>query len=150
MKHSVGLAQSNPDVPSRAPANSKMYVKTHTLMIRCEIACLSDKNHCSFSRTGLHYIHVHNASPDELSALQPPKVVDSRVRNYATALIKAKEALDYFNAGQGRLQCILQLGDIMDGQETKEESVADLEAVASEFDRLVRFPSCGVQQLSIT
>jgi hypothetical protein len=55
-----------------------------------------------------------------------------------TALQKAKEALKCFNSSQGSLQCVLQLGDIVDGRDTREESIAEFELVASEFDGLVR------------
>ena len=58
-------------------------------------------------------------------------------RYYREALNHLKEAVDAWNQEEPKLECVLQLGDIIDGKSKRvKKSQQDLEAVLNEFHRL--------------
>jgi hypothetical protein len=74
--------------------------------------------------------------------VQPTTHHDSSTQHYASAARKAAEAVKYYNNCKSELQCILTLGDIIDGQPSAEESLHDLETVAAVFDQAVWATRC--------
>ena len=73
--------------------------------------------------------------------MQPDRHADDSTQFYASAARKAGEAVRALCAHVPRLQCIVHLGDIIDGQPTEAASAADLDRVIASFESAVRFLS---------
>lgn len=62
---------------------------------------------------------------------------DDAHQYYKAAAVKLKNAIDHINAEKDSLEFVLTLGDIIDGNASLQKTVADLDVIASEFDRCV-------------
>lgn len=64
---------------------------------------------------------------------------DDSHQYYKSAAVKLKHAIEHINAAKDSLDFVLTLGDCIDGNCTLQATAQDLEVVASEFDRCVRY-----------
>lgn len=62
------------------------------------------------------------------------KGCDGRVRYYRAAPDKLAQAVDAFN--EARVDCVVTLGDAIDGNEDEESTLRDLERVVTQFERI--------------
>lgn len=69
---------------------------------------------------------------------QPDGHRDSSHQYYKSSAVKLKRAIEHINAEKDSIEFVLNLGDIIDGNTSQQETTQDLEVIGAEFDRCVR------------